>query len=195
MVLSGRPPMGARTFVALFSGINVGGKRIVGMADLRSMLEDLGFDEVATYVQSGNAVFRTGSQAGPIAAAVEEKFEKRFGFFSRVMVRDLAWLRKLVAKNPFEGAAEDPRQLHAYVLQRAPGRDGIARLARENTGTERFHVREDALYLLTPDGFGRSKFAALLPARLEVPATARNWRTVTSLLAIAEAAERAGAAP
>ncbi len=186
--------MDTGTFVALFSGINVGGRRTVGMADLRQMLDRLGYESVSTYVQSGNAVFRApGSQAGPIAAAVEKAFEKRFGFHSRVMVRDLAWLRKLVAGNPF-GGADDPRTLHAYALERAPGREDIARLAAKNTGTERFHVRDDALYLLTPDGYGRSKFAALLPGTLAVPGTARNWRTVTRLLELAEAADGVGGA-
>jgi len=73
-------------------------------------------------------------------------------------------------------------------------RDEIARLAGRDTGTERFAVKEDTLYLLTPDGYGRSKFAALLPGKLEVPETARNWRTVTRLLAMAEAADGAGRA-
>ncbi len=135
--------MAARTFVALFSGINLAGKRRAGMAELRSMLEALGFERVSTYVQSGNAVFRAASsQPGPIAAMVEQAFEERFGFFSRVMVRDVAWLRRLVAGNPFAGILEDPKTLHAYALERKPDQDAVEALAVKNTGTERFHVRD-----------------------------------------------------
>lgn len=182
--------MSEGTFVALFSGINVGGNRMVAMAELRSMLEELGLDRVSTYVQSGNAVFRAGgSKAEHVAATIEQALGKRFGFVSRVMVRDIAWLRRLVAENPFADADGDPTKLHAYALERAPGRDDVARLVAKNTGSERFHVRDDALYLLTPDGYGRSRFAAAVPGTLGIACTARNWRTVEKLLAMAEAAD------
>jgi uncharacterized protein (DUF1697 family) len=179
--------MSGKIFIALFSGINVGGNRIVKMAELKALLEELGFGDVATYVQSGNAVFRAAaSDAAAIERTIEAAFAKRWGFSSRILVRDIAWFKKLVAENPFPIGSDDPRKLHVYALERAPTKEEIDRLAEKNTGTERFEVRGDALYLLTPDGYGKSKFAGLLPRTLKVPGTARNWRTVLMLLEMAK---------
>ena len=186
--MSGR----GRTFVALFSGINVGGNRIVRMAELRSFFEDLGFSDVATYVQSGNAVFRAKkADAAALTKQIETAFEKKWGFHSRIMVRDLGWFERLVADNPYPEIAEEPTKLHAYVLEREPTGDEVARLAEKCTGPERFEIKGDVLYLHAPDGLGKSVFAGLIPRTLKVPGTARNWRSV---LALQEMAGQAGGA-
>ncbi len=169
-------------FVVLFSGINVGGNRIVKMAELRAFFEDLGFGDVASYVQSGNVVFSAedGDAAG-VAARLEAAFETRWGFHSRIMVRDGEWFERLVRENPYPEAAADHTKLHAYVLEREPTAAEAARLAEKCTGPERFVIEGDVLYLHAPEGLGRSKFAALIPRILKVPATARNWRSVLAL--------------
>jgi uncharacterized protein (DUF1697 family) len=176
----------AKIFVALFSGINVGGNRIVKMAELRSFFAELGFRDVATYVQSGNVVFRSAKgDAATLAKQLEAAFEKKWGFHSRIMVRDLGWFERLVAENPYPEVAGEPTKLHAYVLERSPTADEVARLAEKCTGPERFEIRGDVLYLHAPEGLGKSVFANLIPRTLKVPATARNWRTVLMLLAMA----------
>ncbi|WP_027156050.1 DUF1697 domain-containing protein [Mesorhizobium sp. WSM2561] len=176
----------AKIFVALFSGINVGGNRIVKMAELRSFFEELGFGDVASYVQSGNVVFRSAKgDAATLTKQLETAFEKKWGFHSRIMVRDLGWFERLVAENPYPEVAGEPTKLHAYVLERPPTADEVARLAEKCTGPERFEIRGDVLYLHAPEGLGKSVFANLIPRTLKVPATARNWRTVLMLLAMA----------
>jgi uncharacterized protein (DUF1697 family) len=176
----------AKTFVALFSGINVGGNRIVKMAELRSFFAELGFRDVATYVQSGNVVFRSAKgDAATLAKQLETAFEKKWGFHSRIMVRDLGWFERLVAENPYPEVAGEPTKLHAYVLERSPNADEVARLAEKCTGPERFEIRGDVLYLHAPEGLGKSVFANLIPRTLKVPGTARNWRTVLALLEMA----------
>ncbi|MER9328929.1 DUF1697 domain-containing protein [Mesorhizobium sp. M0488] len=178
--------MSGTVFVALFSGINVGGNRIVKMAELRSFFEDLGFSDVATYVQSGNAVFRAKKgDAAALAKQIEAAFEKKWGFHSRIMVRDLGWLERLVAENPYPEVAADHTKLHAYALEREPASDEIARLTEKCSGPESFEIKRDVLYLHAPDGLGKSVFAGLLPRTLKVPGTARNWRTVLALLEMA----------
>ncbi|MER9653019.1 DUF1697 domain-containing protein [Mesorhizobium sp. M0152] len=178
--------MSGTVFVALFSGINVGGNRIVKMAELRSFFEDLGFSDVATYVQSGNAVFRAkNGDAATLTKQIEAAFEKKWGFHSRIMVRDLGWLERLVAENPYPEVAADHTKLHAYALEREPTSDEIARLAEKCTGRESFEIKRDVLYLHAPGGLGKSVFAGLLPRTLKVPGTARNWRTVLALLEMA----------
>ncbi|RWK86832.1 MAG: DUF1697 domain-containing protein [Mesorhizobium sp.] len=176
----------AKIFVALFSGINVGGNRIVKMADLRSFFEELGFRDVASYVQSGNVVFRSAKgEAAALAKQLEAEFEKKWRFSSRIMVRDLGWFERLVAENPYPEVAGEPTKLHAYVLERPPTADEVARLAEKCTGPERFEIRGDVLYLHAPEGLGKSVFANLIPRTLKVPGTARNWRTVLMLLEMA----------
>lgn len=176
-------------YVALFSGINVGGNRIVKMAELRAFFEDQGFGDVATYIQSGNVVFTAGEgDAAALCKRIEAAFEARWGFRSRIMVRDAAWFENAVAKNPYPEVAGDPTRLHAYVLEREPTAAEIGPVAERCTGPERFEVIGDVLYLHAPDGLGKSKFAEVLPRVLKVPATARNWRTVLALVDMAKGA-------
>ena len=173
-------------FVALFSGINVGGNRIVKMVELKAFFEELGFGNVATYIQSGNVVFKAGDgDAVGLTTKLEKAFEERWGFRSRIMVRDAAWFDRLVAENPYPEVAGDHTKLHAYTLERAPTDAEVAPLTERCTGPERFMVRDDVLYLHAPDGLGKSKFAEVLPRVLKVPGTARNWRTVLALLEMA----------
>ncbi|RWB52287.1 MAG: DUF1697 domain-containing protein [Mesorhizobium sp.] len=173
-------------FVALFSGINVGGNRIVKMAELKSFFEDLGFTGVATYVQSGNVVFRAKKvDAAALTNELEAAFEKKWGFNSRIMVRDAGWFERLVKDNPYPEVAGEPTKLHAYVLEREPTAEETKRLAEKCTGPERFEIKGDVLYLHAPDGVGKSVFANLIPRTLKVPSTARNWRSVLALLDMA----------
>ncbi|RUU52373.1 DUF1697 domain-containing protein [Mesorhizobium sp. M2C.T.Ca.TU.002.02.1.1] len=179
-------------FVALFSGINVGGNRIVKMAELKAFFEGLGFSDVATYVQSGNVVFR--AKKGDVAALtkeIETAFEKKWGFNSRILVRDAGWFERLVKDNPYPEIAGEPTKLHAYALEREPTAEEAQRLADKCTGPERFEIKGDVLYLHAPDGLGKSVFGNLIPRTLKVPGTARNWRSVLALL---EMAGKAGGA-
>ncbi|HEV2507411.1 MAG TPA: DUF1697 domain-containing protein [Mesorhizobium sp.] len=169
-------------FVALFSGINVGGNRIVKMAELRAFFEQLGFADVASYVQSGNMVFCSAhTDVTALTTTLQGAFQQRWGFHSRIMVRDAAWLARLVADNPYPEIADDPTKLHAMVLEREPTPEEVARLAEKCTGPERFKVKGDVLYLHAPEGLGKSKFAEILPRTLKVPGTTRNWRSVLAL--------------
>ncbi|MBZ9850253.1 DUF1697 domain-containing protein [Mesorhizobium sp. CA14] len=173
-------------FVALFSGINVGGNRIVQMAELKAFFESLGFSDVATYVQSGNVVFRAKKgDAAALTKELETAFEKKWGFNSRIMVRDAGWFERLVMDNPYPEVAGEPTKLHAYALEREPTAEETKRLADKCAGPERFEIKGDVLYLHAPDGLGKSVFANLIPRTLKVPGTARNWRSVLALLDMA----------
>ena len=134
-------------------------------------------------------VFRVAAaDAGALTANIEAAFESSWGFRSRIMVRDLGWLEALVANNPYPEVAGDHTKLHASALEREPTAEEIARLAERCTGPESFEVKGDVLYLHAPDGLGKSKFAEVLPRTLKVPGTMRNWRTVLTLLEMAQKA-------
>ncbi|MEV5105085.1 DUF1697 domain-containing protein [Streptomyces massasporeus] len=174
------------TYAALLRGINVGGSRKVPMADLRTLLADLGLGDVRTYLQSGQAVFASGhgdeeSLAGDIARAIE----KHFGFGVDVIVRDHAYLRAIADACPFPAADLEPRQLHVTYFSAPVTPDRFAEIDQEAYVPEEFRLGDRALYLYAPDGLGRSKLAEhLSKPRITkgVIATSRNWNTVVKLV-------------
>jgi len=178
-----------RVFILLFRGINVGGNKIIRMETLRQALTEAGFGGVATYIQSGNVVLASDKDESAISALVDDVFTRTFGFSSRPTIRSLETWRRVVADNPFT-EAQDGRQVHAVLLDGTPADEAIQAL-RALATTERIELRDDVLYLDTPDGFGRSKVAAAFDKALKVPLTARNWNTVLKLQELAEGVTQA----
>ncbi len=174
------------TYAALLRGINVGGSRKVPMADLRTLLADLGHEDVRTHLQSGQAVFSSGhggeeSLAGEIAQAIE----KRFGFRVDVIVRDHAYLRAIAEACPFPAADLEPKQLHVTYFSAPVTPDRFAEIDQDAYLPEEFRLGDRALYLYAPNGLGRSKLAEhLSKPRINkgVIATTRNWNTVVKLV-------------
>jgi uncharacterized protein (DUF1697 family) len=176
------------TYIALLRGINVGGKGTLPMKELVVILESLGCRNVATYIQSGNAVFQhADAAASEIASKLTNKIAKSRGFAPRVLLLEAKELAKVVTQNPYPEAAAEPKSLHAFFLDAKPAKAKLTLLAEIKSKSERFEVRGSVLYLHAPDGIGRSKLAANVERKLGVAATARNWRTVCRLFEIATA--------
>lgn len=175
-------------WIALLRGINVGGRNIVPMAALRAAFEALGAADVTSYIQSGNIVFRGPADAADawparLAAALQAEFDVAPDIL--MLPRDT--LADAVAANPFTQAEADPKSLHLFVLAAPPPAPDLAAIGEIATANERTHLAGRFFYLHAPDGIGRSRLAARAEALLGVPATARNWRTVTKLLDLARA--------
>jgi len=173
------------TYAALLRGINVGGHRKLPMADLRTLLEERGFDGVRTHLQSGQAVFTTSDgDETSLAADLEAAVEKRFGFTVDVIVRDHAYLKAIVDDCPFPAADLQPRQLHVTYFSAPVTPDRFAGIDQPACLPEEFRLGDRALYFYAPDGLGRSKLAEQL-ARPRLTkgliATSRNWNTVVRL--------------
>jgi uncharacterized protein (DUF1697 family) len=174
------------TYAALLRGINVGGSRKVPMAELRAVMEGLGYDAVRTYLQSGQAVF--GSDHGDedsLAAELAGAIEQRFGFAVDVIVRDHAYLTAVADACPFPAAGLEPKQLHVTYFSAPVTEDRFAELDRDAYLPEEFRLGDRCLYLYAPEGLGRSKLAGdLARPRLNkgLIATSRNWNTVTKLV-------------
>lgn len=169
-------------YVCLVRGINVGGHHKVPMAAWRESLEGLGFGSVRTYVQSGNAVFSASATEVAVAKSVRAAMERDFGFSPPVMVLSRKRFAAIVAACPFRAEAEAaPTAVHVFFLDGALPTETIDSLAAAPRATERLEVTHEAVYLHTPDGFGRSKFADLAVRKLGKQATARNWNTVIAL--------------
>ncbi|RSS84387.1 DUF1697 domain-containing protein [Streptomyces sp. WAC06614] len=175
-----------RTYAALLRGINVGGNKKVPMAELRTVMEGLGHDAVRTYLQSGNAVFRS-DRTDPVALAreLEAAIEAHFGFRVPCLVVDGAHLRAVVAACPFPAAELQGKQLHATFLSEQPAEDRFAGIDAAAFLPEEFRLGDKVIYLYAPDGLGRSKLAEALarPSLLKgIDATTRNWNTVLKLV-------------
>jgi len=181
-----------KTYVALLRAINIGARNKIPMAGLKALFTDLGHEDVATYVQSGNVVFR--SRAGTesrVAAEIEERITKEFGHDVTVLLRTPAELAKIAKGNPFLKGETDHKKLHVMFLDKRPAAKSIAGLDPDRSPPDVFEVSGRDIYLHFPTrGSGRSKLTiGYFEARLGVRGTARNWRTVTTLLDLARQAD------
>ncbi len=170
------------THVVLLRGVNLG-KRRVSMAELRTLLEKLGYSDVSTYVQSGNAALTSKKKAeSRIAKELEAELTNAFGFAVPVIVRSRADLADVVRNNPFPDAAADPTKLHVTFLGQSLDKSWLSHLAAADFRPEEFATRKREVYLSLPKGLGRSKLAVAMEKALRGSGTTRNWRTVTALL-------------
>lgn len=178
----------AETYVALLRGINVGGRNVLRMAELRSLLEASGLADVRTYIQSGNVVFHS-DEADPagIARTVAGAVEAEHGFAPEVMVLRADEMAAAVAGVPWPDVEVASKALHLWFLAEPPADPDLAGLAAVAGPTERFELVGRVFYLHAPDGIGRSKLAERVERALGVPGTARNGRTVAKVLDLIEA--------
>ncbi|WP_055554304.1 DUF1697 domain-containing protein [Streptomyces sp. NBRC 110028] len=175
--------------IALLRGINVGGNNTFPMARQRTLMAELGFEGVTVHLQSGNIVFADpGTPPDQTARALEDAFAADLGFSVPVMVRTRDELAAVVDANPYPAAAAEPKTLHVIFLSDAPtDTSALDALDPAAYAPEEFRLIGREIYLFCPYGIGRSKLAAKLTnSRLGVTATARNWNTVTKLLALAD---------
>lgn len=182
------------THIALLRGINVGGRNRVAMADLRETVTSLGHRDVATYIQSGNVAFTAdGTDTAKLAAALEQAIERRLGVAARAVVLSHAELTEVARANPYADEP-NPKAVHAVFLAAEPDRrlaEAVTAAVEQAAGKgtrDTARILGRTLYLHTPDGYGRSELAATImrvTGRPQGPSgTARNWATVTKLLAM-----------
>ncbi len=172
--------------IVLLRGVNLGARNRIAMPELRDALTDAGFDDVTTYVQSGNVVLSSTASPERVARKCARVIDDRFRLDVGVVVRTRAELAKIVKRDPFADVATNPRRYQVTFLAAKPDPKVVTELAGAAVEPEQVvHIARE-LYAWHPTGVGRSKLAALLSGpRLGVTATARNWATVTKLLAMA----------
>ena len=180
--------------IALLRGVNVGGHNKISMETLREICASLKLRAPQTYIQSGNVVFGApGVDLGKLAQRIESAIEKRCGFRPSVILRTAADLRTVIDGNPFvRPSGFDPAKLAVFFLAAAPPPETISKVHAINVGSEELRLFGRELYVYFPDGQGRSKLPPVLDRTLKMPATARNWNTVTRLLAMADELDSAG---
>lgn len=173
--------------IILLRGINVGAHRRVGMAPLRDLLTGLGYGDVRTHLQSGNVVLTSDAAAADLERELERQIAANLGIDPQVFVRARDELADIVERNPLGSIADNPSRYLVSFLSGEPDPRVVGELAAVDVAPEQFVVSGRELYAWHPDGLQRSRLGKLLSEqRLGVSATARNWNTVSKLLALAD---------
>lgn len=174
------------SYIALLRAVNLPGHNSVSMADLRELLAAAGFDNPRSLLQSGNLLFRAPTRRPEaLETLLEGACAKRLGVVTDFLVRTADEWQEVLSRNPFpKESKQDPGHLIVVFLKGAPGADRVRALRAAIKGREVLEGRGRELYVVYPDGVGRSKLtAALIESKLGVRGTARNWNTVRKLAA------------
>lgn len=168
-------------YVALLRAVNLGSQKKLAMPALRESLAGLGLAGVSTYLQSGNAVFTAPERpAAEIAADIEDRLAADLGLSTEVIIRTAEELAAVAAANPLE--VGDPARFGVLFLYERPPPGWLDGFATAEFAPETVRVGDRELYFDLPNGFGRAKLPQFIGRRLNVPATMRNWNTVTKLV-------------
>jgi len=179
--------MNSSCYIAFLRGINVGRAKRIAMADLRTLVEGVGYTGVRSLLNSGNLVFRAeGVTAQEAAAAIEEALVLRLGVAARVFVLGREELGALIDGNPLLDVATDHARLIVFLLGAAVQRDKLAALDSRDWGCERLALGERAAYVWCPEGMLLSAAATSLGRLLGDGTTSRNWNTLLKLQALCD---------
>ncbi len=171
-------------YISMLRGINVGGHKRIKMNQLRKSLEALGFEQVKTYIQSGNVVFKTAkSSPAALSKKIEESILKDFGFPASVISRTADEMSKMIAENPFlKQRGIDPAKLHVMFLSEPPTPAALKELAEVTVAPDQCQCSAREIYFYLPNGVSKSVlWNSPVDRILAVVTTTRNWRTVNTL--------------
>jgi uncharacterized protein (DUF1697 family) len=175
--------------IAILRGINVSGQKKILMADLKELFDNLKFQDVKTYIQSGNVVFRTQSKLSDIEIAekIEKAIEKKYHFYVPVVIRNKDELKNIIASNPFVKQKNiDLKKLHVTFLSEIPTKENVESVVNTNFSPDQFIISGKEIYLHIPASYGETKLSNnFFEKKLKVKATTRNWNTVNKLFEIA----------
>ncbi|TQM16705.1 uncharacterized protein (DUF1697 family) [Pseudoxanthomonas sp. 3HH-4] len=176
-------------YIALLRGINVGKAKRIAMADLRALLEGLGYTDVATLLNSGNVVFKASKGAPKkLATDISAAIATRLGIAVPVIVVSAKDLALIAKENPFASTADDPSRLLVAFVAEAGVLATMSAIEPHVVAPEQFHVGAHAAYLHCASGILESKAAEVLLGKAGKAATTRNWATVQKLLALVDEA-------
>src|SRR5487761_790588 len=173
-------------YISLLRGINVSGKKRVNMKELEKLYISLGFKNVQTYIQSGNVVFECpDTDVLKLANKIEKRIEQHFGFDVVIFIRTRNEFEKLVEETPFAG--KDDSKCHVTFLSEKPASFPNDEMEKAKDKKEEFVCSGKEVYLLCPNGYGRTKLSNnFFERQLKVDATTRNWKTVSVLFSMTE---------
>lgn len=171
---------------ALLRGVNVSGKNLIKMSDLRQMFEDEGFRNANTFIQSGNVVFDSDTDdSSDVSKELETAISKMFGYEVPVIIRSNQELTEIIKKNPF--ASEDEKMLYITFLKESPEKELAAELQEKIIDNDEIRIIDKNAYLLIRGGYGNTKLSnAFIEKKLRAVSTTRNFRTVKKLIELSD---------
>lgn len=178
------------TYISILRGINVSGQRIIKMDALKRLYESLGFENVHSYIQSGNVVF-SSKETDPkeLEDLISSEIQKTFGFEVPVLVLNLKTLEAIMENNPYAREGEkDVAHVHVTFLADIPADFDLENILEKKQAGEDIAITANAVFLYCPNGYGKTKLHnSFLENKLKVKATTRNWKTTKELLKMAQA--------
>ena len=181
--------MKLQSYIAMLRGINVSGQKKIKMADLRAHLSELNFDSIQTYIQSGNIIFQSQDiNTSRLEEQIKSKIQEKYGFEVPTLVKTPKEISAAIVNNPFVDEIEnDPKRIYVTFLATEPMTEHVDKLLSYDYAPEQIVLKGKDLYGYSPKGFGNAKFSNnFIENKLKVAATTRNWRTVNTLLEMAE---------
>ena len=179
-----------KIFISFLRGVNMTGHNSIKMTDLASLYINLGFRDAETYIQSGNVFFReTGEiSVSALSVTIEQAILERFNYIIPVMIRTNQELSDLFFSNPFLGETNfDPSKMAVLFLHDKPSESQIQKVANIDYPPDKFRIIGREIFIYCPNGFGRTKlYTNFFEQKMGVVGTARNWKTITTILNIAE---------
>jgi len=172
----------------MLRGINVSGQKKIRMADLKSLYETLGLNNVQTYLQSGNVIFDSEELDTQILRdSIEEQIENSFGFSVPVLIHNGDYFQRLIGSKHFmKERSENPSRVMVTFLFTSPEQSKLMELDVPENDTCEFVIADQEIFLSCPDGYGRSKLSNnFFEKKLGVVATSRNWKSVLALYEMA----------
>jgi len=180
--------MAIYTYISLLRGINVSGQKRLLMSELKAVYEALRFEQVITYLQSGNVVFDSpDADRLEISAKIEMGIQQSFGYQVPVFVRDRLDFLRIIQANPFIHRQEvDPERLYVTFLAAPPAEKPLSTLHTPEGMADEFIANGTEIYLHVPGGYGRTILSNnYFEKKLDRVATTRNWKTIKTLFDLA----------
>lgn len=175
-----------KKFIALLRGINVSGQKLIKMSELKTLFEKTGFQNVETYIQSGNVIFSTKeTSTEKLSVKISSAIKKHFEFDVQVIVVTPEEIEDALKKNPFIKKKKDTDKLYTIFLSSIPPKSNVEKLDSANYLPEEFKIVGKHIYLFVPNGYGKAKLNNnLFENKLKVFGTARNLKTLNALIGL-----------
>jgi uncharacterized protein (DUF1697 family) len=178
-----------QTYICLLRGINVSGKNLIKMDILSNLFISLGYQNISTYIQSGNVIFKSTSEENThFEKEIAEKITQELNLNIPVLVLKKQEFSKVVSNNSFvNDRKEDVTKLHVTFLSELPLASNIEKITEGNFGEDEYVIHEKAVYVFCPNGYGNTKLSNnFFESKLKVMATTRNWKTTNKLIEISK---------
>lgn len=171
------------TYIALLRGINVSGQKLIKMTELKELFEKQGFQNVLTYIQSGNVIFYSKEKSSDkIKKIISNSIKQEFGFDVGVLVITPDIIEYVLKNNPFIKKKKEVDKLYVTFLSEQPSAANVKKLNSTNYSPEEYIINGKLVYLYVPNGYGKTKLNNnLFENKLKVEATTRNWKTINKL--------------